>query len=140
MSAELRPDASRLPTLTEVVDPQSGSPREGSYAGSTLPVLLQVLTDVAAHPIEVVAPAHAPVLVVAPPDLIDEAKMTGRILADIQRRADQMLEFRLREALAPVLARVSETLVQEARDELSKTLRDVVGRAVSQEISKSRAR
>ena len=38
-----------------------------------------------------------------------------------------MLEHRLREALAPVLARATDALVREARNELAATLRDVVG-------------
>ena len=51
-----------------------------------------------------------------------------------------MLEFRLREAMAPHLAEVAETLVQALRQELAATLQDVVMRAVAQEVSRTRPR
>jgi aspartate oxidase len=46
----------------------------------------------------------------------------------------------LREILAPLLARATDTLVREARTELALALRDMVARAVSQEISRHRGR
>ena len=71
---------------------------------------------------------------------IDEAALVQRVLADVQRQIDLMLEYRLREALAPALARLSEALVHEVRDELASTLRDVVVKAVTQELSRHRQR
>ena len=49
-----------------------------------------------------------------------------------------MLEVRLREALAPVLARVADALVRDARKELTTALRDVVARAVAEELARRR--
>jgi len=69
-----------------------------------------------------------------------EDDLTQRILADVQRQVDVMLETRMREALAPALARLTDALVREARTELASTLRDVVARAVAQEISRHRSR
>jgi hypothetical protein len=46
----------------------------------------------------------------------------------------------MREALAPALTRLSDALVREVRAELASTLRDVVTRAVAQEMSRHRAR
>jgi hypothetical protein len=70
----------------------------------------------------------------------DEAELAQRVLSDVQRQIDLMLEYRLREVLGPVLARISEAVIREARDELASTLRDVVARAVAQEISRHRGR
>ena len=63
-----------------------------------------------------------------------------RVHADLQRQIDGMLEYRLREAMAPVLARTTELLVRELRQELSKTMKDVVARAVAQEVARQRSR
>ena len=71
---------------------------------------------------------------------LDEAALVQRVLADVQRQIDLMLEYRLREALAPSLARLSEALVHEVRDELASALRDVVAKAVTQELSRHRGR
>lgn len=71
---------------------------------------------------------------------IDEDQLVQRVLLEIQRHVDLMVEFRLREALAPVLARAAQSIVDEARTELSATLRDVVGRAVAQEVARQRQR
>ncbi|MBT9504724.1 MAG: hypothetical protein IV092_26000 [Burkholderiaceae bacterium] len=69
-----------------------------------------------------------------------EARITQHVLVDLQRQVDLMLEYRLREALSPALARVCDMLIREARTELASTLRDVVARAVSQELARQRAR
>ena len=71
---------------------------------------------------------------------VDEAAMAQRVLNEVQRQIDGMLEYRLREALTPILARTSEALVRELRQELSKTMRDVVSRAVAQEVARQRTR
>ncbi len=69
-----------------------------------------------------------------------EGQVTQRVLSDVQRQIDSMLEFRLREAMAPVLARHSEAIVRELKEELARTMRDVVARSVAQEIAKLRQR
>lgn len=71
---------------------------------------------------------------------VDEALITQRVLADLQRQIDGMLEYRLRETLAPILARTTEALVRELRQELSKTMKDVVARSVAQEVARQRSR
>ena len=77
-----------------------------------------------------------------PADLAGQARITGRV---VQLPADDALAVertlaRLREAMAPLLARHADALVQDLREELSRTLRDVVQRAVSQELAKLRQR
>ena len=71
---------------------------------------------------------------------VDEEHLVQRVLADLQRNADLMLEYRLRQALAPAMARLGDALVNEVREELVVTLRDVVARAVSQELARQRGR
>ena len=72
--------------------------------------------------------------------LPDEEELVQRVLADVQRQIDLMLEIKLREALAPALTRATDALMREARTELASTLRDVVSRAVAQEIARHRER
>ena len=85
--------------------------------------------------IEVEAPSVLP----ASPD-INEAQLAQKILVDVQKRIDSMLEFRLRESMQPLLAQFIETLMADLRDELSRTMRDVVNRSVAQELAKWRNR
>lgn len=68
------------------------------------------------------------------------ALVTQRVLGDVQKQVDGMLEFRLREAMAPVLARHAEAMVQDLKEELRRTMRDVVTRSVAQEVAKLRHR
>ena len=117
-----------VPTLTEVIElpagaRTSGPPRPAPVADALAPAIESV---VQAPPVE--QPGF------------DEEWLVQRVLADLQRHADPMLEARLREALAPALARLSDALVSEAREELHVALRDVVARAVSQELARQRVR
>ncbi len=125
----------RVPTLTEVVAwPAEAVPGE---------VLAQP-GEAAAEPAMVAVPEPAPAVDPTPAraalPAITEAQLTQHILTDVQRQIDLMLEYRLREALAPVLARATDNLVRESRSELASTLRDVVARAVAQEMSRHRSR
>ena len=141
-SSGMPPD--RVPTLTEVVPwPAEGVPADGvavaaAGAGS--------LAEAALAPIPTSVPVLAKTALAEPPPIppaspaITEAQLTHRILTDVQRQIDLMLEYRLREALAPVLARATDNLVRESRSELASTLRDVVARAVAQEMSRHRSR
>jgi hypothetical protein len=91
--------------------------------------------------VETLSDAAAPAQVPRPgAPSFDEAAVTRRVLEEVQRQIDLMLEYRLREALGPLLARLSDTLIREARDELAATLRDVVSRAVAQEVERHRGR
>lgn len=81
------------------------------------------------------APASAPA-----PLTSSEQELNQRVLANVQRQIDLMLEQRLREAISPALARLADALLREVRSELASTLRDVVSRAVTQELSRHRDR
>lgn len=115
-----KPPAARLPTLTEVVLEGGARPPGVPAAAGPAPA--------AADPDPGAGPA------------VDEARIVDAVMAGLQPRIDLMLEYRLREALAPLLARATESIVQEARAELAHTLRDVVARAVSQEVVRRRTR
>lgn len=71
---------------------------------------------------------------------LTEDLIAQRVLADLQRQVDLMFEYRLRETLSPLMVRLADNLVREVREELSSTLRDVVKRAVTQELSRQRTR
>ena len=65
-----------------------------------------------------------------------DVQLTQRVLADLQRQVEMMLEVRLREALAPILARATDTIVRDARKELTAAMRDIVARAIAKELGK----
>ncbi len=114
-SGSLPPD--RVPTLTEVVAwPAPAAPDAVAPAG-----------------IEAAAPA-------APASTLDEDQLTQRVLVDLHRQIDLMLDYRLREVLTPLLTRAADSIVREVRGELASTLRDVVARAVAQELARHRTR
>ncbi|HEX6363320.1 MAG TPA: hypothetical protein VFZ93_10210 [Albitalea sp.] len=87
---------------------------------------------------EVVSPGTAPVA--GTPAPAAETELVRRVLDNVQRQVDLMLEQRLREAVGPALARATEALARELREELASALRDVVSRAVAQELSRHRDR
>ena len=119
-----------LPTLTEVIE----MPAYGRDAGAD--ERIEPLAEAAvAEGLLPAAPGSA-----LPTPAFNEERLIRRVLADLQQRADLMFEYRLREALTPVLARATETLIHELRLELAATLRDVVARAVSQELARQRGR
>lgn len=101
-----------------------------------------MLTEVVMEGPAAPGPGPAAAAPPAPPDLppVDEARIVDSVMAGLQQRIDQMFEFRLREALGPVLARAADLVVHDARAELAHTLRDVVARAVTQELARRRPR
>lgn len=108
--ASARPPLTRLPTLTEVIEP------------GPLPPANDDATATAA------SPAAA------------EAELVASVMRELQPRIDLMFEYRLREALSPLLARLADAVLHEARGELAATLRDVVARAVAHEMARRRGR
>ena len=113
-----------LPTLTEVIE----MPPPGRATGADeLAAAAPAEPRLPAVPTEV-APVRTPG--------ISEEEVIQRVLHDLQRHTELMLEYRLREALTPALARLSDALIRDLRQELAATLRDVVARAVSQEMAR----
>jgi hypothetical protein len=116
----------RVPTLTEVVawPEPAAAPPAMLPAGAPAPL-----------PNDREASAGA-----AAPLALNEEQLTQRVLIDLQRQMDLMLDYRMREVLTPLLARAADTIVREARSELASTLRDVVERAVALELARHRTR
>lgn len=132
-----------VPELTDAVlaepeQPPIQVPQDSTLLPAPLPepvaAHLSATVPTRAEPAEPAAPP-APVL----PD-VTEAQLAQRVLGDVQKQIDGMLDFRLREALAPILSQYSDALVRELRDELNRTMRDVVARSVAQEMAKLRQR
>lgn len=116
-----------VPTLTEVVDwpdpsqaPAGNSPQP--LGGFDESMVMSSATG---------APAAS---------LLSEEQMSQRVLADLQHQIDLMIEVRLREVLTPLLQRTADSLVRDARGELASTLREIVARAVAQEMARHRGR
>ena len=148
MTGTIRPHPAQVPTLTEVIDldaplavPQvpaaPASAAAPSPAHSPAPAPAVRTPPISLDSLPVLAEAVSPAAL--QPE-VSEAQLAHRVLADVQKQVDGMLEFRLREALAPVLARHTEAIVRDLRDELSRTLKDVVARSVTQELAKLRQR
>jgi len=121
----------RVPTLTEVVELPAVPPREEPL----IPVGETVHSPVTEADVATLVAAQT----AAVPQL-NEEQLTQRVLAELQRQVDVLLEQRLREAVAPALARLTDSLVREVRVELASTLRELVARAVAQELSRHRRR
>jgi hypothetical protein len=76
----------------------------------------------------------------APPSVLDERQLVERILVELQRQVDGVVEYRLREVLAPILSRATDAIVRDARSNLSTSLRDLVAQSVAQELRRQRTR
>ena len=79
------------------------------------------------------SPSEQPATPASPASPLADDQLARRIVADLQRHVDLMLDVRLREALAPVLARAADAIVRDARQQLAQTLRDVVDQAIASE-------
>ncbi|MEO8297212.1 MAG: hypothetical protein ABI574_05325 [Burkholderiales bacterium] len=110
-----------VPTLTEVIGPVDELP-------SAVVLPLRVVRE-APRPIE--APAFAETG-------LDEDALVDDVLRDVQLQVDRLLEYRLKDAMGPLLERVVVGVLQEARDELAATLQDVVRKAVAQALARRR--
>jgi hypothetical protein len=116
----------RVPTLTEVVVmPEAPTAPAPLVPAVEADVMAPSSTDSAAT-------QHAPPM--------SDEQLIQRVLVDVQHQVDLMLEYRLREVLTAILARAADGVVRDARAELASTLRDVVARAVAQELSRHRDR
>ena len=124
----------QVPTLTEVVDVNAQRGEEAPEQPQSAPV----------------APMPAPPPVVARPPLVprrplasttvqamvSEEQLTQRVLLDLQKHVEQLLEQRLRETVEPALVRLADAMVNEARDQLAVALRELVANAVAHELAR----
>jgi hypothetical protein len=82
-------------------------------------------------PAQAVEPAARP---------LDEDQITRQVLAALEQRLDGLFEARLREALAPALARAADGLIRDLRPELTQALHDMVHDAVVRALLDARLR
>ena len=68
----------------------------------------------------------------------NDSALTAELLAIIQDRIDNLFQARLREAVAPALARAVDGLLRELGPELASAMRETAGRAVAQELARRR--
>jgi hypothetical protein len=104
-------DVQRLPTLTEVLELGRASAAETPTEAASSPTDAAPAVDFGA------ATVGDPV---------------AQVLALLEPRIGLLLETRLREALAPALARAADGLIRDVRAELAPTLRSLVEEAVAQ--------
>lgn len=71
-------------------------------------------------------------------NVIDERQLKERILVDLQRQIDAVIEYRMREVLTPILTRATDSIVRDARAELSRSLRTWIDQSVAQELRRQR--
>lgn len=98
----------RVPTLTEVVEWQHRLPSQPDPA--------------AVEPLGLGPPAAA--------------EVSAEVLFELEQRIDSLFEARLREVLAPALARAADVLIREARQELAGALRDLVEESVTRALER----
>lgn len=118
----LKRELLRLPLLTEEIgaSPVPGGP------------FFQPELPVAASPREGTG--------VAEPAVAGDAALAERVLRDVQRQLDALVEQRVRAALEPMLERLASQLVHEAQHELASLLRELVEQAVADERLRLRRR
>jgi len=108
----------RVPTLTEVIvdlpAEQSGAPATPARDAQVAPETLM---------------AEA---------MMQETRIVSKVIERLQPRIDVLFEHRLREALAPTVARIYSALADEMRKELARKLRDAVEQAVNEELGRHR--
>ena len=138
----------RLPVLTEVVPSARGAPPPVAEVVETPPPRAPVAPPVAqpappafaatapAALTQPTPPPPAPRTAAAAP--LNEDVIVQRVLTDVQRQLDLVFEYKLRELLAPTLARIADSLIRDTRNELATTLREIVTRAVAQELQRTR--
>lgn len=145
----------RVPTLTEVISPPT-----------TVDLLLDVPVDTTASafmglagqvvdPVDpapgaeeltvpfgrATIPSVSALLATVEPTLEAEQsqqRLVADIMLDLERQIEASFEARLREALMPLLARVTEAMLLETRQQFSAMLRDMVAKAVAQELARHR--
>ena len=124
MSPMSPPSLLRVPTLTEVVSLADMPPDLDLPALLAEPVPLGSTTvpaGVLGRAVAAPPPSPAP----------DPAWLVETVLRDVEQRIGALIEQRLREALAPTLARAADTLVAESRVALEAGLREVVQESVT---------
>lgn len=113
-------------TMPDDVPASAGADGDAATAADLAPAMATVDTAAALPPA-----LEGPVLP-APPaaPALDVDAVVGQVLAALMPRIDMLLESRLREALAPALARAADGLIRDTRANVAVAMRDLVQEAV----------
>jgi hypothetical protein len=110
-----------------------------------VPTLTEVIIDLPTDPSAAAAPpASARIDAQVAPEalmaeaLMQETRIVSKVIERLQPRIDVLFEHRLREALAPTVARVYAALADEVRKELARKIREAVEQAVNEEMGRHR--
>lgn len=133
-----------LPNVASAVSP-SAPPFEPVAGIGTDAALAELPIDETLVPPFLVAPAEAveaPAVMQSYPSSAspEESRLVERVLADLQPHIDLLLEHRLREALAPAFERLARSLLDETREAMSHSLREVLASSVVSELERARLR
>jgi hypothetical protein len=123
----------QVPTLTEVVDVNAQQGEEAPEQPQDAPV---ASTPVAARPPLVPRRPLASTLVQA---MVSEEQLTQRVLLDLQKHVEQVLEQRVRETVEPALVRLADAMVNDTRDQLAAVLHELIANAVAQELARHKS-
>lgn len=91
------------------------------------------------RPAALASTAPLPVQVPSSPQplpVVDVDAVAGQVLSELMPRIDMLLESRLREALAPALARAADGLIRDTRANLAVAVRDLVQEAVDRALQR----
>jgi hypothetical protein len=110
---------------------------DATAAADRLPTLTDVL-ELGRDAAQAAAPRAGAAFVAPQPVGASGADLVDQVLAALQPRVAALLEVRLREALAPGLARAADGLIRDARAELAPVLRDLVEEVVAQALRQPR--
>ena len=124
----------RVPTLTEVVEVHRGSTEE------VMPAESPADADANAGAGAAAALTAPPPSTASPPQPVNADLLTQQVMSDIQRQIDAMLEVRLKEALVPIVTRLTDALARDARSELAKVMKEVVSRCVTEEVRRTQSK
>jgi hypothetical protein len=127
MNQPTRPPA-HLPVLTEVLE----VPLPAHHNSDPLNALPEIELSFPPSTPSLADEADLPPLGL----VIDLEHMAQRVQANVQIQLEHLLEARLREAMAPLLAQQADALVQGLKVDMAQALSDMVARAVDQEITR----
>jgi hypothetical protein len=119
MADDVMVDVDRLPTLTEVLE-------LGRESAADMPAAASAGTPEQAD-------------AGAAPCAGTDSDLIAQVLALLEPRVGTLLESRLREALAPALARAADGLIRDVQAELAPLLRSLVEEAVAQALRQPRS-
>lgn len=133
-----------IPLLTEVIPTPSPAASIAEAAQPLIDIPPPDTHVVQGAPVAVIEQEEELITIDAPPDIgLDdeqllrlENEIRERVLHQVLERIDFVLEQRVRDSLADVLQTAVEGLANDIRDGLHQSMRDVITRAVTQEINK----